>query len=155
MKLKLSIENLTFEHIDFCDCYIKKVISNAKRYFYRPKIKIKKHNIILLNLDTQLETLQYEDREFENIFTTHIWINKTDIPVHNSDLAEALLELSEIQRESVLRSVVLGDKLIDIARDNKVSVPMISKHKNNALKFIKQRMLNEKWKRKQKFLLQI
>lgn len=50
------------------------------------------------------------------------------------------MELTDIQRETVLRSIILGDKLKDIAKDIGVSVPMISKHRKRALEIIKQRM---------------
>lgn len=140
MKVKFSINDISYEHIDFCDSYIKKVITNAKRYTYREKAKVKKYNIILLNLETQSECFKFEEKGFENVFTTYITINKTIIPIHNLDLAEALMELTDIQRETVLRSIVLGDKLKDIAKDVGVSVPMISKHRKRALEIIKQRM---------------
>ncbi len=142
MALRLSIDDITNEHIDFCDSYIKKVITNAKRYSYRQKNK--KFRIIVLDLETQSKYLQFEEKGYANIFTTYIPVSKTIIPVNNSDLAKAIFELSRIQRETILRNIVLGDKLTDIAKENGVSASMVSKHKKRALEIIKQRMLSKK-----------
>lgn len=144
MKLRLSVDDITNEQIDFCDRYIKKVITNAKRYSYREKVKIRKYNIIICDLETQLKYLQFNEDGFTEIFTTNVMVNKTIIPLIDSDLAEIILKLSNIQRETVLRNIVLNDKLTDIARDKGVSVTMISKHKKKALQIIKQELLNKK-----------
>lgn len=137
--MKLYIEDITSEHIEFCDKYIKKVITNAKCRFYRPKMRIDKYDILFVGFDECEEDLIY-DEDFEKVCTTHITINDIPIPVHDPDLAEALLDLTEVQRMVVLRSIVLGDKLADIAKEIGVSVQMISKHKIKALRAIKERM---------------
>lgn len=80
------------------------------------------------------------DDDFEKVCTTYITVKDIPIPVHDPDLAEALLDLTEVQRMVVLRSIVLGDKLADIAKEIGVSVQMISKHKIKALRVIKERM---------------
>lgn len=144
MKLRISIDDITIEQIDFCDRYIKKVITNAKRYSYREKVKIRKYNIIICDLESQLKHLQFEEEGFIEIFTTNIMVNKTIIPLYDLDLAEVILKLSKIQRETVLRNIVLEDKLTDIARERGVSVTMISKHKKKALQIIKQELLYKK-----------
>lgn len=142
--IRLFIEDITNEHIEFCDMYIKKVITNAKRKFYRPKTKIEKYQIVFVGLDTCEDEISYEDSAFEEIFTTYITVNDIPIPVYNPDLAKALLELTEIQRMVVLRNIVLGDRLSDIADEIGVSVQMISKHKIKALEIIKERMTNKR-----------
>ncbi len=120
MKIKYFIEDLTNEHIDYCDNYIKKVISNAKITFYREKSKIKKYDIVFLSLENcENEILCHDDNT--NIFTTYITVNDTPIPVHNSDLAEVLLELTETKRIIVLRNIVLDHTLKDIAKDLNIS----------------------------------
>ena len=138
--IRLFIEDLSYEHIDFCDNYIKKVIINAKRYFYRPKSKVQKYDIVFVGLGTCENELTYEEKGFEDIFATYITVKGTTIPVYDPDLADALFTLTEMQRTVVLRNIVLGDSLTDIAKDSGVSIAMISKHKQNALKIIKERM---------------
>ena len=49
-------------------------------------------------------------------------------------------ERTSLRSLSLLRNLVLGDSLTDIAKDSGVSIAMISKHKQNALKIIKERM---------------
>lgn len=141
MKLiKFFIEDITFEKIDFCDNYIKKVITNAKRRFYRSKAYVEGRRMIIVEYDSVLERLPFEEKGFDEIFTTYITVNDILIPVHNPDLAEILLELPEVQRMIVLRTIVLGEKLTDIAKELGVSVPMITKHRKKALETIKERM---------------
>lgn len=141
MKLiKFFIEDVTFEMIDFCDRYIKKVITNAKRRFHRTKSHIEGHGVIIVEYDSVIDQLPFEEKGFDEIFTTYITVNDIPIPVHNPDLAEILLELPEVQRMVVLRTMILEETLTDIANELGVSVAMVSKHRKNALKTIKERM---------------
>ena len=139
-KIKLFIEDITLEHIEFCDKYLKKVITNAKKRFYRPQMQIKKYGIVFVGIDTYAHKLLVAEEGYEEVFTTYVTINDIQIPVHNQNLAEILLELSDTQRMVLLRTVVLGDKLTDIAKEIGVSVPMVAKYKKKALKIIKERM---------------
>lgn len=138
--IKFFIEDITFEMIDFCDRYIKKVITNAKHRFYRSKSYIGGHGLIIVDFDSAINQIPFEEKGFDEIFTTYITINDIPIPVHNPDLAEILLELPEVQRMIVLRTIVLGEKLTDIAKELGVSVPMVTKHRKKALATIKERM---------------
>ena len=141
MKLiKFFIEDVTFEMIDFCDRYIKKVITNSKRRFHRTKSHIEGHGVIIVEYDSVIDQLPFEEKGFDEIFTTYITVNDIPIPVHNPDLAEILLELPEVQRMVVLRTMILEETLTDIANELGVSVAMVSKHRKNALKTIKERM---------------
>lgn len=139
---RLFIEDITYESIVFCDMYIKKVITNAKRKFYRAKKNIEKYGIVIVQYDDNENELQYYDENLHNIFSTYITVNEIPIPVHNAKLAEALLNLSDVQRDILLRNIVLGDSLTSIALEYGVSTQMISKYKNKALKNIKERMTN-------------
>ena len=99
--IRLFIEDISYEHIDFCDSYIKKVIINAKRYFYRPKSKVQKYDIVFVGLGTCENELTYEEKGFEDIFATYIAVKGTAIPVYDPDLADALFTLTEMQRTLV------------------------------------------------------
>lgn len=140
MRIKFFINDLTSDHIDFCDNYIKKVVTNSKITFYRMKADLKKYDVFIVSLEGCSDEIPCNDNDYEELFTTYITVNDIPIPVHNPDLAEILLELPEVQRMVVLRTVVLGEKLTDIAKELGVSVPMITKHRKKALATIKERM---------------
>lgn len=137
---KLLLEDLSFDQIDYCDSYIKKVITNAKKSYYRQKSKAKKYEIVFVDFKTYENEIPHGDDLYEKGFAAYINVNNVIITVHNPDLAEALSGLNEIQRMVVLRCVVLGEKAIDIAKELDVSAPMITKHKQKALEIIKKRM---------------
>lgn len=52
-----SIFDIDNDLIHFADMYLKKVIIDAKRYYYHEKTKMKKHGIVLVDLETLSETL--------------------------------------------------------------------------------------------------
>lgn len=85
----------------------------------------------------------YEDSGFDEILCQYIEVNGIQIPVYNSDLAIALLELTEIQRSILIQNVVLEVTLKQIAYDLKISERMARKHKHNAIESIRRRMNRE------------
>lgn len=62
------------------------------------------------------------------------------IPVLNPELADALRSLTETQRLVLLKNVVLNIPMKQIALELGVSIGMVEKHKNNAIRAIKRRM---------------
>lgn len=62
------------------------------------------------------------------------------IPVLNPELADALRSLTETQRLVLLKNVVLNVPMKQIALELGVSIGMVEKHKNNAIRAIKRRM---------------
>ena len=140
MRIKFFINDLTSDHIDFCDNYIKKVITNSKITFYRMKAERKKFDVFVFSLEECSDEIPCNDDGFEELFTTYITVNDIPIPVHNVDLAEILLELPEVQREVVLRNMILFQTQKEIAADMGISFQMVSKYKKKALKTIKERM---------------
>ncbi len=136
---KLFIEDLTYEQLEFCDKYIKQTISNARAEYYREKYKDGRQEYIILDYDTFEEVIT--DFVSNNI---PVYINAcgVSIPVYNHDLAEAILELRDKEREIILRNIVLGDTLKDIANDLGVTFQMVSKYKIKAIKNLRKRMLD-------------
>ncbi|MCI9449409.1 MAG: sigma-70 family RNA polymerase sigma factor [Clostridiales bacterium] len=101
---------------------------------------MKKHGIVLVDLETLSETLGAEDEDFETVLCQHIEVSGLQIPVYNQELAIALLELTDMQRSILLQNVVLNITLKKIACELKISERMARKHKHNAIESIRRRM---------------
>lgn len=142
-KQLFSVSDISDDLIQYTDMYMKKVIINAKRHYYREKSKIQKHGIVFVDLETFAENLGYEDIGFEKVLCQYIEVKGIQVPVHNPDLAIALLALTEIQRSVLIQNVVLDITLKQIAYDLKISERMVRKHKHNAIESIRRRMNRE------------
>ena len=75
-----------------------------------------------------------------------IYINaySVSIPIYNHDLAEAIFGLKEKEREIILRNIVLGEALKDIAKDLGVTFQMVSKYKIKAIENLRKRMTDNR-----------
>ena len=51
MKTDFSFEDITSELLDYVDKYVKTVISNSKRRYYRNKKRPRKYGIVFVELD--------------------------------------------------------------------------------------------------------
>ena len=76
----------------------------------------------------------------EQVLCQMIDVQGINIPVLNPELAEALRSLTETQRLVLLKNVVLKIPMKQIALELGVSIGMVEKHKNNAIRIIKRRM---------------
>lgn len=137
---EFSISDINDELIQYVDKHLKKVIINANHHYYHEKSQLKKHGIVFVDLETLTDTLGREDEDLESVFCQYIEVKGFYIPVFNTDLAMALLELTETQRTILIQNVVLNVTLKQIARDLKISERMVRKHKHNAIESVKKRM---------------
>lgn len=94
-------------------------------------------------METFAENLGYEDTGYEKVLCQYIEVKGVQVPVHNPDLAIALLTLTEIQRTVLIQNIVLDITLKQIACDLKISERMVRKHKHNAIESIRRRMNRE------------
>ncbi len=142
--IRLFIEDITLEHIEFCDKYIKRTLINTRNSFYRPAMRFSKLNIVVFGLDVVEEELACEEDGYEEVSAARIEVNGIHIPVHNPDFADVLMEMPENLRTVILRHEILNHKLKDIAKDLGVSAAMAGKYRDNALEFIKERMKDKR-----------
>lgn len=132
------------EHlIHYTDKYLKKVIINAKRHYYRNRNKKEKYGIVLLDLDSFSEELGYEDSGYESVLCQYIDVNGIRIPVFDPNLADALLALTEVQRLVLLKNVCLDIAMKEIARELQISERMVRKYKHTAIEAIKRRLKSD------------
>lgn len=135
-------QNLTLDLIHYIDRYLKTVIINAKRYYYKKRGRAQKYGIIFVDWESCENLLLYEEK-YHSLFCQYIEEHGIKIPIYNPDLAEALLLLTDTQRTVLLCNIVLGLPLKQIALELNLSKSMIEKHKHNALELIRERMKNK------------
>lgn len=139
-RLTFSIEDIDKYLLDYADKYLKKVIINAKRHYYRRQSQKDKYGIVFFDLDSFSEELGYEDQGYESALCRYIEVNGIRIPVLDPDLADALLSLTEVQRLVLLKNVCLEVTMREIARELHISERMVRKYKHNAIEAIRRRM---------------
>ena len=140
MKNNFSLEDITSELLDYVDKYLKTVISNTKRRYYRNKKRPRKYGIVFVELDKYAEDLHYDDPGLEKALCQLIDVQGIKIPVLNPELADALRSLTEKQRLVLLKNVVLKIPMKQIALELGISISMVKKHKDKAIRVIKRRM---------------
>ncbi len=140
MKTDFSLEDISEELLDYVDKYLKTVISNAKRRYYRKTKRPRKYGIVFVELDKYAEDLHYDEPGFEQALCQLIDVQGVKIPILNPELADTLRSLTETQRLVLLKNVVLKIPMKQIALELGISIGMVEKHKNNAIRIIKRRM---------------
>ena len=140
MKNNFSLEDITSELLGYVDKYLKTVISNTKRRYYRNKKRSLKYGIVFVELDKYAEDLHYDDPGIEQALCQWIDMQGIKIPVLNPELADALRSLTEKQRLVLLKNVVLKIPMKQIALELGISISMVKKHKDKAIRVIKRRM---------------
>ena len=140
MKTDFSLEDISEELLDYVDKYLKTVISNAKRRYYRKTKRPRKYGIVFVELDKYAEDLHYDEPGFEQALCQMIDVQGVKIPILNPELADTLRSLTETQRLVLLKNVVLKIPMKQIALELGISIGMVEKHKNNAIRIIKRRM---------------
>ena len=140
MKTDFSLEDISDELLHYVDKYLKTVINNSKRRYYRNQGRPHKYGIVLVELDKYAEDLHYDDPGFEQVLCQLIDMQGIKIPVRSQKLADALRSLTETQRIVLLKNVVFNIPMKQIALELGVSIGMVEKHKNNAIRAIKRRM---------------
>lgn len=140
-KATFSIDDITESLLRYIDKYLKTVIINAKKRFYRKQGRSQKHGIVFVELDKYEENLHYDEPGYERVLYQIIEVQGIKFPVYNQELADALRGLTETQRLVLLKNVVLHIPMKQLAQDLGISKRMVEKHKYNAIQAIKRRML--------------
>ncbi len=137
---QFSPDDISREVLEYVDNYEKKVITNAKHYFYRKQNRAKKYGIVWVELDDCEEELHSTETDFDTVFAEYINVRGIKVPVYNPVLADAIKRLTESQRVILLQNVVLGIPLKEIAVSFGISERMACRHRQNAIESIKRRM---------------
>lgn len=145
VKSEFTAEDIPEELLGYVDGYIKTVIKNTKKRFYKQKTRYKKYGLVFVELDKYAENLRYEDPGFERTLHQEIDVAGAKIAIFNPELADALRGLTEAQRVVLLKNAFLNVPIKQIASELGISCRMVEKHKHNAIQAIKRSMsINDK-----------
>lgn len=85
-KRTYTLTDINEDLIHYVDRYLKKVIINAKRRYYRCRNKKEKYGIIFVDLDSFEEELGYEDNNYDAVICRYIEVKGRQIPVYEPKL---------------------------------------------------------------------
>ncbi len=137
---RFTASNIDKEIKDTADKYIKTVLINTKRSYYRVLCKIERSGIRIYELERFESNLFCEDRGFCEIDTECFMIDRESIILEKSELTEALLSLTKLQLEILLKSVLSDKSQGEIAAEYGITTRMVRKHKLIALEKLRRRL---------------
>lgn len=137
---QFTLSDITADLIEHADMYMKKVLINTKRRYFRKLRKIEKNGVTILELEKYETNLIYEEMGFEKADTTYFDVNGNPIPITKTELAEALLCLTELQLQILLKSEVLELTPDELAKEYGISKRMLRKHRHIALEKLRKKM---------------
>lgn len=137
-----SVNDIDDEILEYIDKYLKTVIINSKKRYYKNHSRLKKKGIVFVELDKYAENLRYDEKGFEDALCQYIDVKGVKIPVYEPKLAEALRSITESQRTVLIQNVVFDIPMKQIALELGISKRMVEKHKHNALQAVKRRLLD-------------
>lgn len=140
MKKEYSLPDITEQIRRYTDAYIKQVVNYSQKGFFKVKYK---HTNYGIEFETFNENIGYSAKYGEEI-TVHsrkIVVGNAVIGIDSEELYEALLLLTEKQREVLIKNVVLDMPAPLIAKQMGIRTNKVYKHRTAALEKIR-RYLN-------------
>ena len=137
MSFRFSLEDLTLERRHYIDRYLKRVINNRVRDYYRYQKKASKYGLRFVTLD-EIDTILSYEQTFDRV-SGFVEAGGFRIPVYSPTLLSALNQLTYLQKEVLIGNVVLSIPLNKIAQRLGISLRMVKKHKQKAIQSIKRR----------------
>ena len=138
-----SESEISTEMRDTADKYIKAVLINAKRSYYRALSKIERDGISLYELDRFESNLMDKEKAFDQIDVECFWLDSESFVFEKSDLTEALCSLTRLQLEILLKSVLTDQSQSEIAEHYGISTRMVRKHKMIAIEKLRRRLSDD------------
>ena len=138
-KKAFTKEDIDNDMLEYADCFFRTVIMNVKRNYLRRLNRSKKHGITFTDID-QMKYDYADTADFTLDFYYSFTVEGVEIPIYNIELAEAIKQLPELQRNVLLKHIVLGVPLCTIADELDISYPTVRRYERRALNFIKERM---------------
>lgn len=139
-KQQFTLSDITEDMREHTDQYIKRVLINKKNRYFRKLRKIKKDGVTILELDKYETNLIYEDSEFDNLDVSCFVVNESIIPIETTELSEALLSLTELQFQILMKLEVLEMSPEELSNEYGISRRMLRKHRQIALEKLRKKM---------------
>ena len=102
-----TLSDIRIEVIETADKYIKTVLINTKKRYFRVLRKMERNGITVFELEKYETNLAVEESGFAKIDNECFVIGGETIAMEKSELTEALRSLTPIQLDILLKSVIL------------------------------------------------
>lgn len=136
----IKAENVNDDIILYIDKYLKTIINNTKRRFCKDQQKAQNYDIIFVELEKFQENLYFIDPRLEEVSCGHITFLDNNIPIQFFELEDAINQLTEKQKNVLIKNIVFEIPLYQIAREMGISTRMVEKHKSAALEHLRRRL---------------
>lgn len=140
---KFTLSDIRIEVIETADRYMKAVLINTKNRYFRILRKMDRDGMTVLELEKYESNLAYEESGFAKIDSECFLVGGETITMERSDLTDALLTLTPIQLDVLLKSILLERSQEEIAVEYGISTRMVRKHKYIALQKLRRRLTHE------------
>lgn len=138
-----TLSDIRIEVIDTADRYMKAVLINTKNRYFRVLRKHDRNGITVFELEKYESNLAYEESGFTGIDSEYFVVGNEMLALEKSELTEALLSLTPIQRDILMKSVLLEKSQEELAAEYAITKRMIRKHKHLALEKLRRRLAHE------------
>ena len=137
------LSDIRIEVVDTADRYMKAVLINKKKRYFRVLRKHERNGITFFELEKYESNLASEESGFRAVDSECFRIGRDSISLEKSELTEALHTLSPIQLDILLKTIFLDQSQESLAFEYGISKRMVRKHKQNALEKLRRRLTNE------------
>lgn len=141
---RLKVSDIDTEMKEIADKYIKAVLINAKRSYYRVLRRIEREGMSAYDRTICKSNLFIEEKGFSEIDMECFCVDCELFAIEKSELTDALLSLTRLQLEILLKSVLTDKSQAEIAAQYGITTRMVRKHKLIALEKLRRRLLDEK-----------
>ncbi len=111
------LSDISSDITDTADKYIKKVLINAKKRYFRILRKKNMDGVTIFELEKYASNMAYEESGFARIDSEYFLVGGETVTMERSDLTDALLALTPIQLDVLLKSVLLDRSQEEIAQE--------------------------------------
>lgn len=140
---QFTLSDIRIEVVETADRYMKAVLINTKNRYFRVLRKLDRDGITVFELEKYESNLAYEEKGFLKTDSECFVVGNETITMERSDLTDALLTLTPIQLDILLKSVLLELSQETIAAEYGITTRMVRKHKHVALDKLRRRLTNE------------
>lgn len=140
---QFSLSDIRIEVIETADKYMKAVLINTKKRYFRILRKLERNGITVFELEKYEANLTFEEKGFTEVDNECFVVGSETIAMEKSELTEALRSLTPIQLDILLKSVLQDKTQEELAEEYGITKRMIRKHKHTALEKLKRRLTHE------------
>lgn len=140
---KFELSDIDAEIVETADRYMKAVLIYTKNRYFRVLRKFDRAGITVFELEKYESNLAYEESGFSKVDSECFVVGGESVMMEKSELTEALLSLTPVQLDILLRSVLLKTPQEELATEYGITKRMVRVHKYNALEKLRRRLIHE------------